>query len=240
MALRHQKLSAVAGNGELSDSECQPLRLNKANAFTYTGFSFWHYLNSPVRGQYYYLYLVLDVYSRKIVAWEIHEKESAEYAASLIRKACMRHQIGAGKQPLILHSDNGSPMKGATMLSTLQQLGVVTSFSRPRVSNDNPYSESIFKTLKYRPGYPSQAHESLESSRRWVHGFVNWYNSKHKHSGLKFQTPDDRHNGRSKEKVNQRTKVYQAAKKSRPDRWGQEIDKKLGASIRSLVESRAF
>ncbi len=178
------------------------------------------YLNSPVRGHYYYLYLVLDIYSRMIVAWELHEEESADHASQLIHKACLRHSIGLLDRPLVLHSDNGSPMKGATMLSTLQRLGVVTSFSRPRVSNDNPYSESLFRTLKYRPNYPSQAFEGLEEGRSWVHEFVAWYNQAHKHSGLKFQTPQDRHEGLAENKAANRTLVYQQAKYRHPERWG--------------------
>ncbi len=178
------------------------------------------YMNSLIRGRYYYLYLVMDVYSRMIVAWEVHEQESAEHASEMIHKACLRHNISAQDTPLVLHSDNGSPMKGATMLSTLQRLGVETSFSRPRVSNDNPFSESLFRTLKYRPGYPSQAFESLDACRGWVHEFTHWYNHEHKHSGLKFQTPQDCHTGRSAETVRKRKTVYQTAKDAHPERWG--------------------
>ena len=177
------------------------------------------YLGSPVRGKYYYLYMVLDVYSRMIVAWEIHENESAEYASRMIRKACIRHKISLQKQPLVLHSDNGSPMKGATMLSTLQQLGVQTSFSRPRVSNDNPYSESGFRTMKYRPGYP-EVFTGLKEARSWVNAFVSWYNQEHKHSGIQFQTPYDRHTGRASEKSRRRAEVYEKAKEQHPERWG--------------------
>lgn len=123
------------------------------------------WLNSPVRGHYYYLYMVVDIYSRLITGWEIHESESAEHAADLIRKACLKHSISLSQSELVLHSDNGSPMKGSTMLSTLHQLGVMPSFSRPRVSNDNAYSESLFLTLKYRPAYPPRAFDSLEAAR---------------------------------------------------------------------------
>ena len=177
------------------------------------------YLNAAIRGKHYYLYMVLDVYSRKIVTWEIHTEESAEHASRMIQKACMQQKISLLERPLVLHSDNGSPMKGATMLSTLQQLGVHTSFSRPRVSNDNPFSESGFKTMKYRPDYPA-CFESLDTARRWVHSFVRWYNHDHKHSSLKFQTPDDRHSGMAEQKVVRRQKVYQQAKSLRPERWG--------------------
>ena len=107
------------------------------------------YLASVITGRFYRLYMVLDIYSRKIVGWEVHKNETAGHASVLIRKACLAE--GINKKGLVLHSDNGSPMKGATMLATLQKLGVVPSFSRPSVSDDNPYSESLFRTLKYTP-----------------------------------------------------------------------------------------
>ena len=108
------------------------------------------YLASSIRGSFYRLYLVLDIFSRKIVGWEVHENESAEHASLMIRKACLVE--GIHWDGLVLHADNGGPMKGATMLATLQNLGIVPSFSRPSVSDDNPYSESMFRTLKYLPG----------------------------------------------------------------------------------------
>ncbi len=125
----------------------------------------------------------MDLYSRKIVAWEIHESESSDLAARLIRKACMVE--GIASQPLVLHSDNGSPMKGASMLETLRRLGVTSSFSRPRVSNDNAYAESLFRTCKYRPDYPVNG----------LLSFSRWYNAEHKHSSLKFTTLEQRHTG---------------------------------------------
>ena len=155
------------------------------------------YLASSIRGSFYRLYLVMDVFSRKIVGWEVHERETAEHASELIRKTCLKESIH--KKGLVLHSDNGGPMKGATMLSTLQKLGVVPSFSRPSVSDDNPYSESLFKTLKYIPSYPNKPFESLTQARQWVYGFVQWYNHEHRHSALKFVTPHQRHAGEDKD-----------------------------------------
>lgn len=178
------------------------------------------YLRSPVRGQFYYLYLVIDIYSRMIVTWEIHETESAEHASEMITKACIKQGIGAMESPLVLHSDNGSAMKGGTMLSTLQRLGVVTSFSRPRVSDDNPYSEAIFRTLKYRPGYPRSPFADLKAARNWLHGFAQWYNEDHKHSGLKFLTPAQRHRGEADQLLTRRKAVYELAKQRHPERWG--------------------
>ena len=178
------------------------------------------YLRSDIAGQYYYLYMVEDIYSRMLVAWEIHETESADYASEMIQKACLKHGIGQLDNLLVLHSDNGSPMKGATMLSTLQRLGIVPSFSRPRVSNDNPYSESVFRTMKYRPDYPTKPFGSLTESREWAAGFVSWYNKEHKHSSLKFVTPYQRHYGQAEECLNKRKQLMEQAKTRNPERWG--------------------
>jgi len=113
------------------------------------------YLPTTVRGIWLYLYLVIDVWSRKVVAWDVDEREDQDVAADLVSRACLRERISKGrKQPLILHADNGNAMRAATLESRLEELGVLRSFSRPRVSNDNPYSESLFRTVKYRPEYP--------------------------------------------------------------------------------------
>lgn len=179
------------------------------------------YLASTVRGVFYYLYLIEDIFSRKIVGWEIHESESAEHAAQLIRRTCLAENIH--QEGLVLHSDNGSPMKGATMLATLQKLGVVPSFSRPSVSDDNPYSESLFRTLKYSPTYPNQPFEDLAAAREWVHGFVQWYNNKHRHSAIRYVTPNQRHTGEEHAILEQRKRVYAAAKQRTPARWSGAI-----------------
>ena len=175
------------------------------------------YLASTVKGLFFYLYLIMDVFSRKIVGWEVYETESANHASSLFRKTYLRE--GVAGRDLVLHSDNGSPMKGATMLATLQRLGVMPSFSRPSVSDDNPYSESLFKTLKYHPGYPDKPFESLEEARIWVAGFQRWYNEEHRHSSLKFVTPGQRHRGEDIAILEQRQQLYEEAKNQRPDRW---------------------
>jgi len=126
---------------------------------------------------------------------------------------------GVKHDALVLHSDNGGPMKGATMLATLQRLGIAASFSRPRVSDDNAICEAIFRTLKYRPGFPRKPFASLEDARRWVADFVAWYNGEHLHSGLRYVTPNDRHEGRDEALLAQRDAVYRAAKKRTPRRW---------------------
>ena len=175
------------------------------------------YLRSSVRGKFYYLYLVVDVWSRMIVGWAVHEVESAELASALISEACLRH--GVDPEKLVLHSDNGGPMKGATMLATLQWLGIVPSFSRPSVSDDNPYSEALFKTLKYRPEYPSKPFEDLQSVEVWMTEFVNWYNHEHRHSGIRFVTPASRHCGEDTLILEKRKEVYEEAQQKNPSRW---------------------
>lgn len=179
------------------------------------------YLKTNVLGRHYYLYLICDIYSRKIVGWEIYEHEKADFSADLVRKSYLKESINGG--PLVLHSDNGAPMKGATMLATLQRLGVIPSFSRPSVSNDNPFSEALFRTLKYRPLYPKKPFESLEEARLWVADFTNWYNSRHRHSGIKFVTPNQRHSGEDKQILAKRAQVYQSARDKFPERWSNQL-----------------
>jgi transposase InsO family protein len=178
------------------------------------------FLKSCVAGSFFRLYLIMDIFSRKIVGWEVHESERSEHASTLISKACLAE--GVQRQQLVLHSDNGSPMKGATMLATLQKLGIMPSFSRPSVSDDNAYSESLFRTLKYTPSYPSQPFESIEHARRWVKDFVHWYNDKHLHSGLKFVTPNQKHQGKDIAQLQKRKSIYEEAKRKNPFRWSKE------------------
>jgi len=175
------------------------------------------YLSTTVKGLYFYLYLIMDVFSRKIVGWEVYEEETSELAGKTLRKACLRE--GVAGRTLILHSDNGSPMKGATMLGTMQKLGVMPSFSRPSVSNDNPYSESLFKTLKYHPGLPEKPFDTVDEAREWVAGFQHWYNEVHQHSAIKFVTPGQRHRGEDRVILNKRVALYAMARAAMPERW---------------------
>ena len=175
------------------------------------------YLLSSVRGRFFYLYLVVDIWSRRIVGFEVHAEESMELSAALVRKTCIAENVDPCG--LILHSDNGGPMRGSTMLATLQQLGIIASFSRPSVSDDNPYSESLFRTLKYRPDYPHKPFDTLEAARAWVAAFVVWYNAEHRHSGINFVTPDERHDGRENTVLANRKRVYERARRKHPTRW---------------------
>lgn len=175
------------------------------------------YLPTTIKGVFFYLYLFMDIYSRKIVGWQVYEQESSEWAAEIVRDIVQRE--GIERDQVTLHSDNGSPMKGATMLATLQGLGIMPSFSRPAVSNDNPYSESLFKTLKYRPEYPAQPFSNVTDARQWITGFVDWYNHEHRHSAIQFVTPAQRHAGLDSEILGNRKAVYEAAKSQKPKRW---------------------
>jgi len=175
------------------------------------------YLRSNVKGMFYYLYLFVDIWSRKIVGYAVHESESTDFAADLLFDVCL--ELGIDAEGVVLHSDNGSPMKGATMVATMHALGIVSSFSRPHVSDDNPYSESLFRTLKYRPEYPNKPFESLEQARQWVQWFIRWYNNEHLHSSIEFVTPADRHEGRDIDILASRREVYATAQQRHPERW---------------------
>lgn len=175
------------------------------------------YCPSRVIGQFFYLYMIVDIFSRKIVGWEVHEQESGEHAATLLQKTvwaekCLHNEV-------VLHSDNGSPMKSLTMLAKMQELGVVASRSRPSVSNDNPYSESLFRTCKYARNWPSEGFKNLEEARAWCQMFVSWYNTEHYHSRINFVTPHLRHLGLDDEILQKRDALYLAAKQKHPQRW---------------------
>ena len=179
------------------------------------------WLPAALRGTFYYLYLVEDIWSRKIVGWSVEAEESMEHGARLVAAAARAEDVARDR--LVLHADNGGPMKGATMLATLQRLGIVPSFSRPRVSDDNPFPESLFRTPKYRPEYPSRPFASLEDARAWVAAFVHWYNTRHLHSALRFVAPEDRPAGRETTILEGRREVYERARRRRPERWARGI-----------------
>jgi transposase InsO family protein len=175
------------------------------------------YLLSTLRGRFFYLYLVEDVWSRRIVGFEVHAEECMVASSALVRATCAAENVDP--KGLVLHSDNGGPMKGSTMLATLQHLGIVPSFSRPSVSDDNPFIESLFRTLKYRPEYPHKPFDTIEAARAWVTAFVAWYNAEHRHSGIRFVTPDERHHGRENDVLANRVRVYERARRRHPNRW---------------------
>nr|CAA6826451.1 MAG: Mobile element protein [uncultured Thiotrichaceae bacterium] len=179
------------------------------------------YLPALTQGSYYYLYLFEDIFSRKIVGWEVYEKECGELASQLVQRCVLREQCF--NQPLVLHSDNGAPMKSFTMRAKLEELGVASSYSRPRVSNDNPFSEALFKTLKYVDKWPTTGFGGLEEARDWVQQFVQWYNHEHKHSKINFVSPAERHAGLDAGILAKRKRVLEAAKEENPRRWSGEV-----------------
>ena len=179
------------------------------------------YLPTVSRGRFLRLYLVMDVWSRRIVGWEVHDDELAERAATLIHRICA--ESGVDPNGLVLHSDNGKPMRGNTMIATLQWLGIVPSFSRPHVCNDNPYSEALFRTLKHTPAYPRLPFASRHAARQWVARFVAWYNTEHRHSAIRYVTPDQRHSGADVAILACRRALYERARQRTPGRWSSKI-----------------
>lgn len=175
------------------------------------------YLLTTVHGIYLYLYVFLDVFSRKIVAWQVFEQESQTHASELFQDYICRAGIAPGQ--LTLHSDNGAPMKGASLIATLEQLGVARSLSRPSVSNDNPYSEALFRTLKYRSESPLRHFQNVAAARVFADLLVHWYNHEHRHSAISFVTPAERHAGLDSKLLEQRHQLYQAARAENPTRW---------------------
>ncbi|WP_156645148.1 IS3 family transposase [Lentibacillus sp. JNUCC-1] len=214
--LREEKMQNHRGRSQKPKKRIPESHLATAPNQVWTWDITW--LGGPVKGLFYRLYLILDLFSRKVVGWEVWETEEAQYAEKLVKKAVLKEEIKG--RPLVLHSDNGSPMKAATFLGLLETLGIQSSFSRPRVSNDNPYSEAMFRTLKYRPEFPHEGFVSLEEARKWASQFVEWYNDVHLHSALNFVTPVQCHNGAYKDILAQRQVIYEQAKQKHPERWG--------------------
>ena len=173
-------------------------------------------ISRPVKWTYYYLYTILDVFSRYVPGWLIAECESARLAEQLIAETNAKQ--GIEPDQLTLHADRGSAMTSKTVALLLADLGVTKTHSRPHVSNDNPYSESQFKTMKYRPDYPDRF-GSIQDARAWAHPFFHWYNHEHHHSGLGLLTPATVHYGQAQAVTDQRQKVLQAAYAAHPERF---------------------
>jgi transposase InsO family protein len=172
------------------------------------------WLKSEVRGIYYYCYMIKDIWKKDIVGWEIHDYESVDIAAAMFRRLKTRRNL----KGVHLHADNGNPMKGSTMIVTLHNLGIIPSFSRPRVSDDNPFIESLFKTIKYVAGYPGNF-RGLDHARSWMADFVNWYNTEHRHSAIGYITPAQRGTGKDLEIFECRNSVLETARSQFPERW---------------------
>ena len=179
------------------------------------------FLATPTRGIHYYLYMIMDVWSRKIVGHEVYESETGELACELFERTVLAE--GCHDKEVVIHADNGAPQRSSTLRIKLDQLGLRTSYSRPRVSNDNAYSESLFRTAKYRHDFPVDGFENIEAARKWVLSFVRWYNNTHRHSAIKFVTPSQRHEGKDVEILTARKVVYRQAKELNPNRWSKDI-----------------
>ncbi len=173
-------------------------------------------LRGPSTCSYYYLYVILDVYSRYVVGWLLAERESEELAKQLIDETCAKQGIQPGQ--LKIHADNGSPMVSKSVAQLLIDLSVTKSHSRPHVSDDNPYSEAQFKTMKYRPDYPDRFGCAAEA-RSWAHAFFTWYNQEHHHSGLGLLTPASVHYGQAEAVLAKRQQTLQAAYAAHPERF---------------------
>ena len=173
-------------------------------------------LKGPVRGTCFHLYVILDIFSRYVVGWMVAEHESAELAEQLIADSAAKEDIALGV--LTLHADRGSSMRSKPVATLLADLGIAKSHSRPYVSDDNPYSEAQFKTLKYQPGFPVRF-GSLADARAHCAPFFAWYNQQHRHSGIGMMTPESVHTGRAAEVRKQRQATLQSAFERTPNRF---------------------
>ena len=180
------------------------------------------FLPATVQGRWFYLYLILDLYSRKIVGFEVHDTDSADHAAHLVRRTALAEGVHAMPVRPVLYGDNGATLKGTTVLAMLHWLGIEPSYSRPRVSDDNPYAEAVFRTAKYRPEFPVKGFAELDAAREWAARFVHWYNDEHRHSGIKYVTPAQRHAGQDRALLTARHELYQRARQSNPQRWSRQ------------------
>lgn len=207
----------VTHRGRQQAPQCKPLSTWKATGPNQVWSWDITWLKSLTAGHWFYLYLIEDVFSRKIVGYEVHLVESGEYAAELLKRTVLGERCW--QEPLVLHADNGAPMKSQVLQVKLAELKITPSHSRPRVSNDNAHVESLFRTLKYVPLWPEKGFASLEESRAWVESFVGWYNEEHRHSGIRYVTPGQRHRGEDRQLLAQRKSVYEAAKLQNPQRW---------------------
>ena len=177
------------------------------------------YLPTTVRGVWLYLYLILDLFSRKIIAWEVHDRDDADHAVELLRRAALREGLAGTDPKPWLHGDNGATLKATSVLAMLHWLGIKPSYSRPRVSDDNPFAEALIRTLKYRPEMPPGGFGDLVTARAWAAQLVDWYQHHHRHSALRYVTPDQRHQGRDHQILQARHHLYLTARELNPARW---------------------
>lgn len=177
------------------------------------------YLPTQVIGQWFYLDLILDLYSRKIVGFTVQATDHSDHAAHLLRRTALAEGVHALADKPVLHGDNGATLKATTVLAMLHWLRLKPSTSRPRVSNDNAHAEALFRTAKYRPEFPARGFDTLEDARLWADDFVHWYNTHHRHSGIRYVTPEQGHAGEDRALLAARHLLYQAARAKNPARW---------------------
>lgn len=183
-------------------------------------------LLGPAKWTYYYLYVIIDIYSRYVPGWMLAHAENAKLAEALLADTITKQNIGRGQ--LTIHADRGSPMVAKPFAFVLADLGVTKSHSRPHTSNDNPYSESQFRTLKYRPDFPDRF-RCFEDAQAHCRRFFGWYNDEHRHSGIGFHTPADLHYGRAEAVRQQRAIVLDAAHAAHPERFVNKPPTRPGA-----------
>ena len=177
------------------------------------------FLPTQVEGQWFYLYLILDLYSRKVVGFEVHANDSADHAAHLAKRTALVEGVHSMAIKPVLHGDNGASLKATTVLAMLYWLGIKPSYSRPRVSDDNAFAEALFRTAKYCPQFPVKGFADLDAARQWAACFVRWYNEEHRHSGIGYVTPAQRHTGEDRSLLARRHELYQQARRANPSRW---------------------
>jgi putative transposase len=163
--------------------------------------------------------MILDIYSRKIVGFEVHATDSADHAPQLAKRTALMEGVHATPLKPVLHGDNGVTLKATTVLAMLNWLGIKPSYSRPRVSDDNPYAEALFRTAKYRPEFPVKGFADLDAAREWAMRFVHWYNEEHRHSAIRYVTPAQRHAGQHRALLAARHQIYQRERQNTPRRW---------------------
>ncbi len=196
------------------------------------------FLPAQIQGRWFYFYLILDLYSRKIVGFEVHDTDSAEHAAHLARRTALAEGVHAKPVRPVLHGDNGATLKATTVLAMLHWLGIEPSYSRPRVSDDNAFAEALFRTAKYRPEFPLKGFADLDAARQWAGRFVHWYNHEHRHSGIRYVTPAQRHAGQDRT-------VLECPPRDLPGRAGTQsttlewVDPQLDTGRRRHPQSRA-
>mgnify|MGYP001179574928 FL=1 len=177
------------------------------------------YLPTQIAGRWFYLYLILDAFSRKIVGFEVHDTDDSVHATHLVKRTALAEGVHAMPDKPVLHGDNGATFKATTVLAMLYWLGIKPSYSRPRVSDDNAFVESLFRTAKYRPEFPAAGFADLDAARAWASRFVHWYNHEHLHSGIRYVSPANRHDGHDEQILQRRHALYLEARERNPRRW---------------------